>query len=97
MYKEKVISPEAARDIVEEIFDNPKRKFVNAKITTHSLDSDDKQFLTLEYTIQGLLYIPEDRSTFSVLEMPINNVLELLKFAMSTVTDVDQLIQGYKE
>lgn len=88
------ITLEAAKDIVDFNFNNPKMKFVKAEVQDTGLEVP-KQMLVLYYAKDGIDYEKEGMR-YSELQIPIPNVIEMLHFAMKTITDAHELTEGYR-
>lgn len=94
MYKPS-ITPEAAGDIPAFSFHNPKRKYQYASLMDYEVEGIKKQALTLHYEVEGVDY-SRPGTQLSVVQMPIDNVIEMLSFAMTTITGAHELTEGYR-
>ena len=89
MYKPS-ITPEAAKDIVDFTFSNPTRKFKKAEIKTY-LDGEEMKYML--HIFYSHVDYPEISHELSI---PFENVIELLSFAMTTLSDAHELTEGYR-
>ena len=82
-----VISPEAANDIPN-CFDDPRKKFHHASI--HQQDKDmqgvPKQTIRFNFELVGYEF-GKDYNHYSTIEIPIDGLIEMLKFSMRTIAD----------
>lgn len=89
------ITPEAARDLSSLTgFDNPKRKYEHASLMDYEVDGVKHQALTFHYSVEGVDYTKV--TPFCVIQIPISNVIEMLKYAMTTIAGAHELTEGYR-
>lgn len=83
-------SPEAANDLSYFLLDNPERKFHHASIENFDIHGAPKQTLRLHYELVGYEF-GKDYNTYSIVEMAIDGVMEMLKFSFTTIASAYHL------
>lgn len=84
------VTPEAANDLAHDILDSTTKRFHHATVENFDIQGAPKQTLRLHYELIGFEF-GKDYTHYSIIEMPIDNVLEFLKFGFATVTAANEL------
>lgn len=88
------VTPEAANDLPH-CMEDPKKKLHHTSIETYQCEGVQKEYLRLHYELVGYEF-GKDYTHYSIIEMPMDNVLEFLKFTFRTIADGYELSHSEK-